>query len=246
MGNQQVVVISGGSRGLGKGLVTHFLANDYCVATYSRQSSSFIEGLQSKPGEEKNRIYWEAVDGSDYKKLGMFCKHVFQRFGRIDIVINNAGIGTDGILTLMSRQAISQLIAINFESAVQLTRVCTKYLLLKKGGVIINISSINGIRGHMGLSVYGATKAALDGFTRGLAKELGPRGIRVNSIAPGYLETEMTENFTDTQRQRIIRRTPLGRLGHVEDVIGMVAFLVSPAAEFITGQTFVIDGGLTC
>lgn len=246
MEGHQVVVISGGSRGLGMGLVSHFLANGYCVATYSRQSSPFIEETQSQFKGEDNRFYWEAVDGADYKKIETFSRNVFKRFGRIDNVINNAGIGTDGILTLMPRHSISQIIAINFESAVQLSRACTKYLLLKKGGAIINISSINGIRGHSGLSVYGATKAALDGFTRGLAKELGPRGIRVNSIAPGYLATEMTEHFTDAQRQRIIRRTPLGRLGRVEDVVSMASFLLSHDAEFITGQTFVVDGGFTC
>lgn len=239
----KVVVISGGSRGLGIALVSHFLKNGWCVATYSRKISPAIEELLHK---SKNQFYWEAFDGTDYKKMDAFCKNVYQRFKRIDAVINNAGIGTDGLLTLMPTKAISQIISVNLESAIQLTRFCTKYLLLKKGGSIINISSINGIRGHIGLSVYGATKAALDGFTRGLAKELGQRCIRVNSIAPGYLETEMTQHFTEVQRNRIIRRTPLGRLGQVDDVVKIVDFLVSPSAEFITGQTITVDGGLTC
>lgn len=243
MQNNKVIVISGGSRGLGRALVMHFLAIGWCVATYSRNSNPFIEETLK---DEKNHFYWEAFDGTDYKLMEAFCKSVFQRFNRIDAVINNAGIGTDGILTLMPIVKISQLIATNLESAIQLTRFCSKYMLLKKGGAIINISSINGIRGHMGLSVYGATKAALDGFTRGLAKELGPRGIRVNSVAPGYLDTEMTQHFTEEQRRRIIRRTPLGRLGKVEDIVAMIEFLLLPTAEFITGQTLVVDGGLTC
>lgn len=246
MQNNQVIVISGGSRGLGKAMIDHFLKQGYCIATYSRQSSPTIEELLSRNDQQSQRFYWEAIDASNYKKLEEFCKNVFKRFGRIDAVINNAGIGTEGILTLMSTDAISKLIAVNLESSIQLTRICTKYLLLKKGGAIINISSINGIRGHQGLSVYGATKAALDGFTRALAKELGPRAIRVNSVAPGYLDTEMTQNFSEQQRKRIIRRTPLGRLGRVEDVVALVEFLLSSKAEFITGQTLVVDGGLTC
>jgi len=243
MANHKVIIISGGSRGLGKAFVSHFIKQGWQVATYSRNSTPFIEEMQMN---NKNQFYWEAFDGADYKNMESFCKTVFKKFKKIDVVINNAGLGTDGILTLMPPAKISQLITINLESAIQLTRFCTKYMLIKKEGVIINISSINGIRGHSGLSVYGATKAALDGFTRGLAKELGPRGIRVNAVAPGYLDTEMTQHFTEEQRNRIIRRTPLARLGKVEDVIELVHFLVLPQAEFITGQTLVVDGGLTC
>jgi 3-oxoacyl-[acyl-carrier protein] reductase len=245
MMKNQVMVISGGSRGLGRALVSHFLAKGYCVATYSRKSSPFIDETLAENGH-KESFYWESIDGTNYQKIELFSENVFKRFGRIDAVINNAGIGTEGVLTLMPRQSINDIIAINFASAVHLTKACTKYLLLKKGGAIINISSINGIRGHVGLSVYGATKAALDGFTRGLAKELGPRGIRVNSVAPGYLETEMTQNFTEAQRNRIIRRTPIGRLGQVDDVVAVIEFLLSPKADFITGQIVVVDGGLTC
>jgi len=119
-------------------------------------------------------------------------------------------------------------------------------MLQEAGGCIINISSVVGLRGTAGASVYSATKAALDGLTRSLARELGPRGIRVNAVAPGYLETDMTDALTEEQRVRILRRTPLGRLGTVEDVTGVIRFLMSPEARFMTGQTIVVDGGLTC
>lgn len=244
--NKPVMVISGGSRGLGKAIVSHFLTRGFCVATYSRRSTPFIDETLAKYGNDEGPFYWEAIDATNYQKIEKFCEDVFKRFGRIDVVINNAGIATEGILTLMSRQAINDIIHINFQSAVELTKSCTKYLLLKRGGAIINISSINGVRGHVGLSVYGATKAALDGITRGLAKELGPRGIRVNSVAPGYLETEMTQNLTETQINRIINRTPLKRLGQIEDIVAIIEFLLSPGASFVTGQILVVDGGLTC
>lgn len=239
----KVVIISGGSRGLGKGIVAHLLETGWCVGTFSRQSSPFIE--KNLSNTNKDKFHWEKFDGTDFGKMEQFCKNVYKKFGSVDAVINNAGIATEGILTLMPKENITQVIAVNLESAIQLTRICSRYLLLKKGGSIINISSINGIRGHLGVTVYGATKAALDGFTRGLAKELGSRNIRANSIAPGYLDTEMTQSLSDTVKNRIIRRTPLGRLGKVADVVAVVDFLLSPQAQFVTGQTIVVDGGFT-
>jgi 3-oxoacyl-[acyl-carrier protein] reductase len=119
-------------------------------------------------------------------------------------------------------------------------------MLARRDGVVINLSSINALRGQTGVAVYGAAKAALDGLTRGLAREVGPAGIRVVSVAPGYFDSEMTAGIGPGQRRRIERRTPLGRLGSVEDVLGTVRFLTSPAASFITGQTIAVDGGYTC
>jgi 3-oxoacyl-[acyl-carrier protein] reductase len=119
-------------------------------------------------------------------------------------------------------------------------------MVARGGGAIVNISSVNAIRGNAGVAVYSATKAGLDGFTRALARELGPRNIRVNSLAPGYFESDMVSGLTETQLRRIVRGTPLGRLGSVEEIAAAVLFLISPAAQFITGQTLVVDGGITC
>jgi 3-oxoacyl-[acyl-carrier protein] reductase len=119
-------------------------------------------------------------------------------------------------------------------------------MLMKRSGAIVNISSIIGLRGYAGLSAYSATKAALDGVTRALARELGPGNIRVNSVAPGYLQTDMVATITDPQREQILRRTPLGRLGTVEDVVGVVRFLLSEEARYVTGAVWVVDGGVSC
>jgi len=141
---------------------------------------------------------------------------------------------------------IDLCVDLNLKGALYLTWVCARFMIQRRGGCILNISSVNGLRGHSGVAVYSATKAGLDGMTRSLARELGPRGIRVNSVAPGYFESEMVERLDDTTKARITRRTPLGRLASVNDIVGVVLFMISPSASFITGQTIVVDGGLTC
>jgi len=127
-----------------------------------------------------------------------------------------------------------------------LARVCSRFMLRQGSGCIINISSVHAVRGHSGVAVYSATKAALDGLTRSLARELGPRQIRVNSVAPGYFDSGMTLDIPKEEKQRIARRTPLGRLARISEVASAIHFLASDQASFITGQTLVVDGGITC
>ncbi len=238
-----VVLISGGSRGLGLAMVRSLLDQGSRVATFSRRPGEPIERLKEKYGESFS--FFEG-DMSDQASLGSVVKRVEKDCGPIDVLINNAGIATDGVLATMQPGQIEQVIAVNLTGTLLLTRLVVRQMVVRSRGSIINISSIIGLRGYAGLAAYSATKAGLDGMTRGLARELGPRNIRVNSIAPGYLETEMTHGLGDTQRNQIVRRTPLGRLGTPDDVVGAVHFLLSPEAGFITGQVLVIDGGITC
>lgn len=242
---RQVILISGGSRGLGRALVADLLERGHVVATFSRSSSPFIQDQQQRDPQSRAFI-WEAMDGADHERVKTFVTSVARRYGRIDVLINNAATALEGILTLTRASDIHRTVALNLEGAIYLAQAGAKVMLQQQGGNIVNVTSIVGLRGHTGLSVYSATKAALDGFTRSLAKELGPKGIRVNAVAPGYLDTEMSAALTAEQRARIVRRTPLGRLGAVQDVVGVVRFLISPEARFITGQTLVVDGGLTC
>ena len=141
---------------------------------------------------------------------------------------------------------IDESIAVNLRSNIILARLCTPGMVAHGGGSIVNISSVNAVRGNAGVAVYSATKAALDGFTRALARELGPRNIRVNSLAPGYFASDMVAELSERQRRAIVRNTPLGRFGTIDEIADTVLFLLSPAAAFMTGQTIVIDGGLTC
>jgi 3-oxoacyl-[acyl-carrier protein] reductase len=171
--------------------------------------------------------------------------NVWNEFGRVDALVNNAAIARDGMLSMASYTDVNTVVEVNLKGTLLLTRACLRPMLAARRGRIINISSIIGLRGYSGLSIYSATKGGLDAMTRSLAREVGPSGITVNSIAPGYLETEMSHGLTVSQRQQIVRRTPLGRLGTPEDIVPLLEFLLSPEASFITGQVIAIDGGIT-
>jgi len=240
---QQVVVISGGSRGLGQALVSDFLGRGHVVATFSRSGTPFIEGLRR---ESLASFHWEELDATNHAHLKDFVFRVASRFGRVDVLINNAALGIDGVLALMRSEEIHQAIAVNLEGAIHLSQAAARVMLAQASGNVINISSVLARTGHRGVSVYSATKAALEGLTRSLARELGSKGIRVNSVAPGYFPGGMAGSLTEEQCERIIRRTPLGRLATAEDVVGAVRYLTGADSRFITGQTLVVDGGFTC
>jgi 3-oxoacyl-[acyl-carrier protein] reductase len=239
---RKVALVSGGSRGLGAKLVSGFIDRRYGVATLSRTRTAFINDML----RTSKRFHWSAVDGRDHEALRAFVKEVGERLGRIDVLVNNAGVATEGILSTMREDDFIEAIELNLTAALVLAKACSRVMLRQGCGCIVNISSVHAIRGHSGVAVYGATKAALDGLTRSLARELGPRQIRVNSVAPGYFDSEMTSKMTEEQKQRITRRTPLGRLARIDEIANAVHFLTSDQASFITGQTLVVDGGMTC
>ena len=244
MSDPQVVLVTGGSTGLGAGIVADFLANGASVATCSRSATEATRQWAGDP-QTAPRFQHTAVDLRDRDATAAFVHEVLERFGRIDVLVNNAGVAREGMLALFDDDAVDTVIDLNLRATISVTRLVSRHMLARRSGCIVNISSIVGISGYRGLSVYGATKAALDGFTRALARELGGRGIRVNSVAPGYLRTAMTGEMEAGHLDQIARRTPLGRLGDPEDIAGVVRFLCSPEARFITGQTIVVDGGIT-
>jgi len=245
----QTILISGGSRGLGMTIVERLLADGHTVATFSRRSTDFCERMSQ---EHADRFLFLEGDMSEDASLSKIFRESSERLGRFDALINNAGVAFDGVLAMFPVSSIEQMMRINLTGALVLTRLFVRQLIgaspteRDRGGSIINISSIIAQRGCNGLSAYAATKSGMLGMTLGLARELGDRNVRVNAICPGYLETEMTHGLDDSQREQIIRRTPLGRLGKPEDVVGAVRFLLSDDAAFITGQALTIDGGITC
>lgn len=238
----RVVIISGGSRGLGAALVEHFLADGDVVATFGRSERPTRERLEV---HDRGSLLYRAVDLSDPSGIARFVRDVRTQFGRIDVLVNNAAVAFDGLLLTMPDRALRITFDVNVLGTLWLTRACARAMAIERTGVIINISSIAASTGLRGLSVYGASKAALEAATRALARELGPLGIRVNCVAPGYLETDMSATLSGEQREAIIRRTPLGRLGTVADIVPVVKFLASDDARFVTGVVVTVDGGAT-
>ena len=241
----RVVIITGGSRGLGAGIVRSFLASGDRVATCSRSSTDEVKAWEADP-ELADRFLFVEADLSKPEDCAAFVKAVVTRWDHIDVLVNNAGVARDGILGLFSDDDVDTVIDLNLKGTIAVTRQAVRRMLARNtGGSIVNISSIVGLSGYRGLAVYSATKAALDGFTRAMARELGSRGITVNSVAPGYLKTEMSHGLDEAQLEQIVRRTPSGRLGDPEDIARVVQFLVDPACSYLTGQVIVVDGGLT-
>ena len=235
-----VVLISGGSRGLGLALVDLFLERGWHVATFSRRET---KEMTARAG---SNFLWQAADSTDDAAIASVARIAAKQWGRLDALVNNAGAGHDGLLNFMSGDQIDHVLDVNLRAAILLTQAATKPMIRAGRGAVVNISSVNGLRGHSGVSVYSATKAALDGLTRSLARELGPRNIRVNSVAPGYFESDMVAELPEEATQRITRRTPLGRLAEVNEIAEAVHFLASDKSAFITGQVLAVDGGITC
>ncbi len=237
------VVISGGSKGLGLYLSQFLLKHGYKISSFSRRKTEEVEILSKAHGDD---YYFLEADGSKSADIDSFCRNAIEKLGNIYGVINNAAVAVEGVLATLPEIEIEKMLAINLGGALSLTRLCLRNMLLsKEGGRIISISSIAGSRGYTGLVVYSATKAALEGMTRSLARELGSRQITVNTIAPGYMLTDLSRSLNEEQRQTIIRRTPLGRLTEFEDVMPVVELLLSEKGKFITGQTIAVDGGLS-
>jgi len=236
-----VVVVTGGTRGLGLSISKKLVSIGYKVIVVGRkQSDECKEWLEST-----EHAIFEPYDFINTAGIHAFSKDIIKKYGRPYGLVNNAAVGLDGVLATMHESDISTAIKVNIEAPLILTKYLHRSMLINQRGRIINISSIIGSTGFKGLAVYGATKAALNGFTKSLSREVGKAGITVNSVAPGYMATDMTQGLEGEKLESIKRRSPLGELAHVDDVASMVNYLLSEEAKMITGTIVTVDAGST-
>lgn len=237
-----LVVVTGASKGLGLAICKRLLKENYRVIGISRTQTEEFEKLQK---ENQENLFLEIYDFSNTTDIQPLVRKITKSYGNIYGLINNAALGHDGVLATMHETQIKELIAVNVEAPILLTKYVSRSMLMKLRGRVINISSIIATTGFNGLSVYGATKAALNGFTKSLSRELGKAKITVNTIAPGYMETAMTSGLQGDKLDSIKRRSPLGSLATVDDVAASVIYLLSDDAKRVTGTTITVDAGST-
>ena len=240
------VVVTGGSRGLGFGITRRLVSSGYRVVVVARKmsdqlNSSIEEAERKRPGS----LHFVRCDLSEVDKIPDLVRSLHKEFGPIYGLVNNAALAHDGALALMQNSQIERLVRMNTISPIVLTKYVVRAMMSEGEGRIVNVSSIIGFTGYSGLSVYGATKASMIGFTRSLAREVGRLGINVNAVAPGFLDTEMTQGLADEQRQQVARRSALRRLVDVDDVADAVEFLMGDKAKSITWTVLTVDAGST-
>jgi 3-oxoacyl-[acyl-carrier protein] reductase len=240
------VLVTGGSRGLGLGIARSLAAAGYGVVAIARRQSAELQ-LASEEAQRAGlgSLAFRPFDLSDTAAIRAFVRGLRTEFGALYGLVNNAGLGTSGLLATMRDPEIERLVQLNTLSPLLLTKYVVRSMMADRGGRIVNIASVVSLTGYRGLSVYGATKASLVGFTRSLARELGQVGINVNAIAPGFVDTDMTRELGAEQRDQIVRRSALRRLIDVEDVASAVEFLLGDGARNITGTVLTVDAGNT-
>jgi len=238
------IIITGASRGVGLAIAQHLANEGYRIIAIARSEGQELPAARAAltgPGE----IIFRAFDLADVEGIGEFVRALRAEFGAPYALINNAALGTDGLLANMHLSQIEALVRVNTLSPIVLTKYVARAMMAAGRGRIVNISSIIGSTGYSGLSVYGATKASLLGFTRSLAREVGRLGVTVNAVAPGFMDTEMTKSLGDDQRDQVARRSALRRLVTPQDVASSVAYLLSDAGRNVTGTVLTIDAGNT-
>jgi 3-oxoacyl-[acyl-carrier protein] reductase len=228
-------IITGGSRGIGLAIIKKLLSENYEIWYLSR--SEIQEELNGK-------LHYVCCDIADHNKLEDSLKTIIKEAEHIDLLINNAGITKDNLIMRMKMEAWDDVININLTSAFITSKILSRTFLKQKSGSIINISSVVGVVGNAGQANYSASKAGLIGLTKTLAKEFASRGVRVNCIAPGFIETSMSDKLTDEQKSSIVDSIPLKRMGSAEDVANVASFLASSESSYITGQVICVDGGM--
>ena len=240
----KVAIITGASRGIGKGIAEVFAKHGANVAfTYSSSVESAM-ALENELNALGIMAKGYQSNAADFNEAQTFADAVLAEFGTVDILINNAGITKDNLLMRMSEEDFDKVIEVNLKSVFNMTKAIQKTMLKNRAGSIINMSSVVGVKGNAGQTNYAASKAGLIALTKSAAKELGSRNVLINAIAPGFIETDMTQALSEDVRKAILKQIPAGVFGKTSDVAKAAVFLASDESNFITGQVLTVDGGM--
>ena len=244
MEEKEVVFVTGGSRGIGKAIALKYAENGYNVVINYVSDKTDVEDLEKEFKEKGAESLIIKADVSKSEEVENVVKQAIEKFGKIDVLVNNAGITRDMLLMRMKEEDFDKVIDINLKGTFLVTKAVTTYMMKKRNGRIINLSSVVGVTGNAGQCNYSASKAGIIGFTKSVAKELASRNIRANAVAPGFIETDMTAVLPDTVKENIHNQIPLKRMGTAKEVANLIYFLGSEESSYITGQVINIDGGM--
>ncbi len=240
----QVAVVTGAGRGIGHAIAVRLAQEGARVASVSRTETNAQRTADEINSAQPDRAKAFAVDVSDHAAVQKVGESILEEFGRVDILVNNAGVTRDGLSMRMSVEDWDTVLDTNLKGAFNFVQAFQRSMLKQRSGRIINISSVIGLIGNAGQANYAASKAGLIGFTKSLAREVASRGLTVNAVAPGLIETDMTSVLSDEIRKNILSKIPLNTLGQPDDIAAAVAFLASAEAKYITGQVLAVDGGM--
>ena len=241
---EKYALITGATRGIGKQIAITLAKQGYNIALNYRKENEELENTKKEIEEIGVQVLAVKGDVANFEDCENFVKQVIERFGQIDVLVNNAGITKDMLLMRMKKEDFEQVIDTNLVGTFNVTKNVVPYMMKTRSGRIINISSVVGISGNAGQTNYSASKAGIIGFTKSLAKEIASRNILVNAVAPGFIETNMTDVLKDDVKQEIAKNIPLKRMGTAQDVANVVKFLASDDSSYITGQVINVDGGM--
>ena len=244
MEENKIALITGATRGIGKQIAITLAENGFDIAINYRKENEDLENTKKEIEKIGRKCVAVKGDVSSYEDCENFVKEVIAQYGKIDVLVNNAGITKDNLLMRMKREDFEDVLNVNLVGTFNVTKNVIPYMMKERNGRIINISSVVGIAGNAGQTNYSASKAGIIGFTKSLAKEVASRNILVNAVAPGFIETNMTDVLKDEIKENIAKNIPLKRMGNAKDVANLVNFLASNESSYITGQVINVDGGM--
>lgn len=240
----KVALVTGASRGIGRGIAGKLAAQGAVVLVNYNGSEQKAREAVEEIVNAGGRAECICCDVSDFTACGSMVETIIEKYGHVDILVNNAGVTRDNLIMRMSEEDYDRVLDINLKGAFNTIRHLSRYFLKQRSGKIVNISSVSGVMGNAGQANYSASKAGLIGLTKSVARELASRGICVNAVAPGFIDTEMTQALSEKAREAGVAAVPMGRMGSVEDIAELVAFLAGDRSDYITGQVICVDGGM--